>query len=63
MEQAQTTRKLTLADYNQLEEDTQQRYEYHNGEVFSMAGGDPVHNAICHNVQLFLGNALRKKVM
>ncbi len=26
-----------------------------------MAGGDPVHNAICHNLHVFLGNALRKK--
>ena len=55
------THKLTLAEYNQLEEENQQRYEYHDGEVFAMAGGDPVHNAIGHNVQLFLGNALRKK--
>ena len=52
---------LTLAEYNQLEEETQQRYEYHDGEVFAMAGGDPVHNAICHNLHVFLGNALRKK--
>ena len=49
MEQLQITHKLTLAEYNQLEEDTQQRYEYHDGEVFAMAGaatdvGDPVHN-------------------
>lgn len=61
MEQPQITHKLTLAEYNQLEEETRQRYEYHNGEVFAMAGGDPVHNVIGHNVQLFLGNALRKK--
>ena len=52
---------LTLKEYQQLEEDTNQRYEYHDGEVFAMAGGDPKHNAICHNIQVFLGNALREK--
>ena len=51
MEQRQIKHKLTLEEYNQLEEDTGQRYEYHDGEVFAMAGaatdvGDPVHNII-----------------
>ena len=57
---------LTLAEYNQLEEETQQRYEYHDGEVFAMAGaatdvGDPVHNAIGVNVTTVLNQLLRKK--
>ncbi|MGB3850718.1 MAG: Uma2 family endonuclease [Tunicatimonas sp.] len=58
--------QLTLEEYEQLEEENQQRYEYHDGEVFAMAGaatdvGDTVHNAVCHNLHVFLGNALRKK--
>ncbi|MEM6844505.1 MAG: Uma2 family endonuclease [Bacteroidota bacterium] len=61
MEQLQTTHRLTLEEYNQLEEENQQRYEYHDGEVYAMAGGDPVHNAIGHNIQVLLGSALRKK--
>lgn len=61
MEQQQTNHRLTLSEYNQREEETQQRYEYHNGEVFAMAGGDPVHNVICHNLHVFLGSALRNK--
>lgn len=66
MEQLQITHKLTLAEYNQLEEDTQQRYEYHDGEVFAMAGaatdvGDPVHNVIGGNVIYILNQLLRKK--
>ncbi len=61
MEASRVNHQLTLEEYNLLEEENQQRYEYHDGEVFAMAGGDPVHNAICHNLHVFLGNALRKK--
>jgi Uma2 family endonuclease len=61
MEQQQISHKLTLAEYNQLEEENQQRYEYHDGEVFAMAGGDPVHNAIGGNVITMLNQSLRKK--
>lgn len=52
---------LTLAEYNQLEEETSTRYEYHDGEVFAMAGGDPKHGAIAGNVLTLLNNALTDK--
>lgn len=61
MEQIQPNNFLSLEEYQQLEEQTDQRYEYHDGEVFAMAGGEPKHNAICHNVHVFLGNALRNQ--
>jgi Uma2 family endonuclease len=61
MEQQQIIHKLTLAEYNQLEEENQQRYEYHDGEVFAMAGGDLVHNAIGGNVITMLNQSLRNK--
>jgi Uma2 family endonuclease len=66
MEQRQTTQYLTLEEYNRLEEETQQRYEYHDGEVYAMAGavtdvGDPVHNTIGVNMTTILSQALRKK--
>ena len=38
MERA-ATKLLSLEEYNQLEEQTQIRYEYHGGEVYAMAGG------------------------
>jgi Uma2 family endonuclease len=53
--------RLSLSEYNQLEEREQQRYEYHQGEVFAMAGGDPKHGAIAGNVTRLLGNALLDK--
>lgn len=50
--------KLSLAEYRQLEEDTDTRYEYHDGEVFAMAGGSLEHSAIITNVLNMLGNLL-----
>ena len=47
-------RKLSLADYLQLEEEENMRYEYHSGEVFAMAGGAPRHGAIAANVTILL---------
>ena len=49
---------LSLAEYQQLEEDTNTRYEYHQGEVFAMAGGTMEHSGIAANVLKLLGNLL-----
>ncbi|MEM6841977.1 MAG: Uma2 family endonuclease [Bacteroidota bacterium] len=49
---------LSIAEYHQLEQESGIRYEYHNGEVFAMAGGEPKHNAISANVHRVLGNLL-----
>lgn len=51
-------RNYTLAEYQQLEQETGIRYEYHNGEVFAMAGGSPEHSAIATNVSDLLRDAL-----
>lgn len=51
-------KNLSLAEYHQLEENTDTRYEYHNGEVFAMAGGTLEHSAITTNVLRLLGNLL-----
>jgi Uma2 family endonuclease len=59
MEQAEK-RFYTIQDYNRLEEENQLRYEYHDGEVFAMAGGDPKHSAIAANFLILLGNQLNR---
>ena len=61
MEQTQHDLYLSVGDYQQLEEETQQKYEYHDGEVFAMAGADPKHNVISGNVIVVLSQALRNK--
>ncbi len=58
--------QLSLAEYNQLEEESNMRYEYHGdshgyGEVYAMAGGEPKHSLIASNIARLLGNALLTK--
>ncbi len=55
--------KLSLAEYQRLEEETGTCYEYHHGEVFGMAGaaldgGSPKHSAIATNVSDLLRSVL-----
>jgi Uma2 family endonuclease len=54
-------KKLSLEEYNQMEEEEQWRYEYHSGEVFAMAGGDPKHSAIAGSIIYLLSSALKGK--
>ncbi len=50
--------KLSLAEYQRLEEETDTRYEYHDGEVFAMSGAARKHSAISSNINGFLRNSL-----
>ena len=58
MDSARSSTYLSLEEYQRLEEETDQRYEYHDGKVFAMAGGDPKHNVISVNTIIALGNQL-----
>lgn len=53
-------KQLPLEEYNQLEEQTSTRYEYHGGEVYAMAGGSPKRAIIAGNIIRLLGNRLKK---
>lgn len=48
--------KLTIEEYIELDKNSEERYEYFDGEVFAMAGGSPEHGIIGGNVfaHLFL---------
>jgi Uma2 family endonuclease len=39
-------RKYTLEEYLELEKNSEERYEYFDGEVFAMAGGSPAHSRL-----------------
>lgn len=41
---------LTIEEYIELEKNSEERFEYFAGEVFSMAGGTPNHVRIARNV-------------
>lgn len=49
----------TLADYLSVEEMSEVRHEFLNGEIFAMAGGTPEHAAISAAMLMLLGTRLR----
>lgn len=51
--------RYTLTDYLAVEEMSQVRHEFLEGEIFAMAGGTPEHAALAAAVVVLLGNALR----
>ena len=51
----------SLAEYLQIEENSLERYEYHSGEIFAMAGGTLNHSLLSNNISRGLSNALIKK--
>jgi Uma2 family endonuclease len=61
MQPKSTIHYLSVADYLQLEDAAEERSEYCNGEIFTMAGGTPNHNQISGNVYVELNIALKKQ--
>ena len=59
MEQCAPRRHYTPAEYFALEERSEVRHEYFDGEVFAMAGGTKSHNLIAQNVLINLRAGLR----
>ncbi len=53
-----TRSKLTPAEYLAWERAQTDKHEYHDGDVFAMAGGSPRHNWIAGNIQSALKRAL-----
>lgn len=58
---AYPTRKYTLEEYFDLELSTNERFEFFNGEVFSMSGASNAHDQIESNTRLSLHLALRER--
>jgi len=46
--------RLSVAEYLAFERDAEQRHEYHDGEIFAMAGGTLKHGALGTNVLTWL---------
>ncbi len=52
----------SFAEYEAQERAAQEsRYEYYNGEVWSLAGGSNAHNQIVQNIAFFLRNQARDR--
>ncbi len=54
-------RLYTPTEYLTLEEQSEQRNEYHNGVIVPMTGGSLIHNQIIINLCTFLRTALKPK--
>jgi Uma2 family endonuclease len=50
-------RQYTLAEYLALEEIAEFKSEFHNGQIYAMSGGTPVHSAVIANCIRALGDA------
>ncbi len=59
--EAENLKHLTVAEYQQLEIDSDTKYEYHDGIVYSMAGGTIEHGLIVGNTFGEIKFALRKQ--
>ncbi len=54
-------RKYTIEEYVELLKTSEERFEYFDGELFSMAGGKIAHGEIASNVQYALRKRLENK--
>ena len=57
----QPLRRFTIAEYVQLEERSEVRHEYHDGEILAMSGGSYAHAVIATNINRAIGNRLAGK--
>ena len=55
-------RKYTIEEYVELIKTTEEKIEYFDGELFSMAGGKFAHSAIASNVQFALSQRFVKRL-
>ncbi len=54
-----TQRKYTLEEYAELEKNSEEKLEFYDGDVWSMAGASPKHEIIVVNLSAELRNNLR----
>lgn len=53
--------KLSISEYIAQEKENNEKYEYHDGEIFAMAGGTYHHGLLCGNIYSELRRGIRKK--
>jgi len=59
--QATKLQKLTIEEYLEIEQSSDNKYEYHDGYIYGMAGGTVNHGRISTNISREIGNNLIKK--
>ncbi|MEO1517469.1 MAG: Uma2 family endonuclease [Bacteroidota bacterium] len=58
---AYRTPKISVQEYIAQELETHTKYEYHDGEIFALAGGTINHGVLCSNIFSELSIELRRK--
>jgi len=58
---AKKLNKVTVKEYLQIERESQQRYEFHDGFIFALAGGTLNHGLICGNIFAKIWSGLAEK--
>ncbi len=53
--------KMTVEDYIEFDKNSEERYEYFDGEVFAMAGGSPNHSRLSVDICNILSARLRRR--
>jgi Uma2 family endonuclease len=61
MGQADTKKYYSVEEYFELEQNSEERHEYYNGEIFAMAGATLNHNRLVQNVTFLLRAFAKKK--
>lgn len=50
--------KFLLEEYLAFEEQSADKHEFWNGQIFAMADASPVHNQICFTLAMIVGRQL-----
>ncbi len=59
--EAKQLNKVSLEEYLSIEKESQQKYEFHNGFIYAMAGGTYNHRLICGNIFGEIRASLKKE--
>lgn len=51
----------SIEEYLEIEKNSLEKCEYHDGEIFSIAGGTINHSLLASNIGISLGNSLRSR--
>ncbi len=60
-EELNRDKSYSLAEYFAFEEETEEKHEYHNGEILAMSGGSVRHSLLGMRMGVILSGLLRKK--